>query len=188
MGRFSYDRYGETRCYQRRRFESGAALLVAMVSLMVIALGAIYVTAEQSLAQHQMLSLELRRLERQKITEELFESMVLDVATTNEGVVWNRALLNSMGVNNELSAMREPLECPHPFATTSSCALLRVQQGGTGFMRERVLITPTSDCSTPYWYAPDFKVGGITTPTPPRGEPVRPDKPKQPPRTLPYGI
>ena len=188
MVQFNCDRYGNTRCYQRRRFESGAALLVAMVSLMTIALGAIYITADQSLAQHHMLSLEFRRLERQNVTEELFESMVLNFATTNEGVVWTRTLLNSKGVNNQLNATREPMACPHPFATTSSCALLRVQQGGTGFMRERVLITPTLDCSSPYWYAPGFRVGGIDMPTPPADHPVRPDKPKQPPRTLPGGV
>src|SRR5690554_1198252 len=98
----------------RITYETGAALLVAMVTLLVIAFGAIYVTADQILAQHQMLSLELRRLERQNITEEMFESMALDLASTSEGTVWTRSIMNNSAPNNQLRAMREPIECPHP--------------------------------------------------------------------------
>ena len=185
MDPFNCASFAPTRGRDRRPQETGAALLVAMVSLMVVALGAIHITADQILAQHQMLSLELLRLERQRVTEEMFENMALDLASTSDGVVWTRTLLNSTAENNQLRATREPIDCPHPYTATSRCALLRVQQAGTGFVRERVLVEPIPHCSKPYWYAPAFRLGDITSPTPPRTEPVRPDKPKQPPRTLP---
>ena len=171
----------------RITYETGAVLLVAMVTLLVIAFGAIYVTADQILAQHQMLSLELRRLERQNITEEMFESMALDLASTSEGTVWTRSIMNSSASNNQLRAMREPIECPHPFTTTSRCARLWVQQAGTGFLRERVLVEPVPHCNTSYWYAPDFRVGGAGATMPPPVDPDRPSRPDPPPRTLPNG-
>lgn len=169
----------------RNAYEQGAALLVAMVTLMVIAFGAIHITAEQVLAQHQMLSLEFRRLERQNVTEELFESMALGPGSTSDGVEWTRSMMDSPESNNQLSAVRQPIDCPHPFATTSRCAQLRVQQAGTGFLRERVLVEPVPHCSKSYWYAPDFRVGHTGMPPRPPGDPVWPTKPERPPGRLP---
>src|SRR5690554_1198254 len=76
---------------------------------------------------------------------------------------------------------------PPSITTTGRCARLWVQQAGTGFLRERVLVEPVPHCNTSYWYAPDFRVGGAAATMPPPVDPDRPSRPDPPPRTLPNG-
>lgn len=182
--------------------QHGAALLVAIITLLLIALGGLNISARQILTQHEMLSLEFRRLERQRMTEQLFEEIVLLNQQSIETVEWTQLLHGSSALLNQLSASRELIDCPHNFNTTSLCSRIRVQHADTGFIRERVLVQPVSYCSQPYWYAPAARIGSHVDlgpePKPPllpprQPDPVTPAPPKPPgtpgisPRSIPIG-
>lgn len=140
-------------------YQAGAALLVTIVTLLAFALSILNLSAQQIMAQHEMVSLEFRRLERQRATEQLFESIVLMNHQSTEGIEWHQHLHGSSSLFNQLSAQRELVACPHSFETTSLCTKIRVQHANTGFIRERILVQPASHCSEAYWYAPAARVG-----------------------------
>lgn len=169
----------------------GAALVVLMLSLLAVALGVLAVAGEQVLAQHQLLALEHKRFSRQVASETLFEQ---EAAARQQMQVWDHSGLpieglesageasvvaDGEGVERTLLATSVPTHCPHPKETQSQCWSVKVQQQGTGFARERMLIIPNTSCSQAYWYAPESRIYSDWL------EPDAPIVPDEPPKRHP---
>lgn len=165
--------------------QQGATLVAVLMALLTVAMSVIALVAQQIGHQHELVSMEFRRLERQLAIESSFQRL----ADNNhiEMDPWQGIGELSNGPSpattdlHQLQTEREHAPCPHPFANSSKCWRLRVRQASTGFVRERLLVEPAPQCAKPYWFAPAARVGShldfnpVPEPTPPQ-PPVRPPR------------
>lgn len=170
---------------RHNRKQQGATLVAVLMALMMVAMSVVGLVAQQITHQHELISLEHRRLERQLATESLFESLAQNYHSEiggwqglGEEPIVMKPITDDL---YQLQTDRERTDCPHPFETDSTCWRLRVQQASTGFVRERLLVVPGQQCAQPYWYAPAARVGGHVN-TDPLPEPTPPLPPVRPPR------
>lgn len=155
---------------QSATLSRGSALVALMLSLLAIAMVMLSVAGEQVLAQHHLLALEQKRFARLVASDALFEQVAIGrqqiqswhapgLPSQGSGSLGTATLVPAgEGAERALFATSEPTQCPHPQKTESQCWRIQIQQQGTGFVRERMLIIPNTSCAAGYWYAPESRI------------------------------